>query len=77
MMSSKYRKYIQSDEWKKKKRARKEYDNYTCKHCGLKSELKTEVHHRTYKNLYNEQLDDLITLCWRCHDDFEDKKRGR
>jgi len=44
------------------------YDNYTCQKCGRKYEL--QVHHLTYKRFGREELEDLQTLCTRCHNDI-------
>lgn len=40
-------------------------DGYKCVVCGNTENL--QPHHLTYRNIYHESLDDLITLCNRCH----------
>lgn len=62
-----YLKYINSDNWWKIRNARVEFDNFKCQHCGFKYEL--QVHHKTYDRLGDECLDDMVTLCPRCHND--------
>lgn len=44
-------------------------DKFTCftPGCGRTSEL--EVHHLSYKNLGHEPIEELRTLCPRCHND--------
>lgn len=32
-----------------------------------------EVHHRTYERLGNERPEDLVALCWCCHDEITDR----
>lgn len=60
----KYKDYINSNEWEDKSKLflRK---NPTCQIClKYRSE---DVHHLTYKNLGNEQKNELMALCTRCH----------
>lgn len=62
----KYENYISKSEvWKTIRRLRIEVDEYRCKSCRGTNNL--QVHHKTYENLYNENLRDLITLCEKCH----------
>ena len=59
-----YLRYIKSKKWFRKRlevyQVQKE-----CFGCGIKNNL--DVHHLTYKNLGKEKLEDLITLCRKCH----------
>ena len=64
-----YHQYIQSDEWKEKRRQVFERDGYLCI-CGRKS---TVIHHKHYKNIGKEPLSDLISLCEECHFDLHAK----
>lgn len=32
-----------------------------------------EVHHQTYERLGQERDDDLVALCWSCHDEITDR----
>ena len=57
--------YLRSDTWKQKRKLVFERDKNTCKVCNV--ETATEVHHLTYKNIYNEELEDLIAICYDCH----------
>jgi hypothetical protein len=72
MMDKKeYNKYLKSDYWIGIKEQVLERDSYKCRLCGSKECL--NVHHSTYNNLYNEDLNDLITLCKRCHSNYHKK----
>ena len=53
--------YMRSLQWKEKRLKRLEIDNYSCVVCGAQHRL--ELHHLTYDNLFDEELDDLRTLC--------------
>lgn len=57
--------YLQSEQWKSKRLLALERDKWICQSC--KHSIATEVHHLTYKNLGNEDLDDLISYCKKCH----------
>jgi hypothetical protein len=56
--------YLFSDHWKKL-RKEKLAKNPTCEKCG--SNLCVEPYHLQYKNLYNTTVEDLQTLCRKCH----------
>lgn len=68
-----YSQYLQSDQWRQVAKAAKSRDKYKCRICNSPHDL--NVHHRTYENLGNEMhhLDDLTTLCRRCHASFHGK----
>jgi 5-methylcytosine-specific restriction endonuclease McrA len=60
-----YKTYLQSEQWKLiRDTALDLYDN-KCILCDSTDNL--NVHHKTYKNIGNEDIDDLIVLCKRCH----------
>lgn len=61
-----YHRYLRSDKWSNKRRAVLQRFNYTCAKCGAKNTL-FNVHHLTYKHIYNERNYELILLCERCH----------
>ena len=49
-------------------------DNYTCQRCG-KKHIRLEVHHIIFRSLGgNDELDNLITLCEKCHKALHDGK---
>lgn len=60
-----YNKYMSSGYWKDIKEQILERDKHKCRLCNSKKNL--QVHHRTYDNLYHEDLEELITLCKKCH----------
>lgn len=61
----KYREYLNSEKWKMKRTDVLIRDNHLCQECNNKPAI--DVHHKTYENLYNEPLEDLISLCRECH----------
>lgn len=60
----KYYNYLKSDEW-----AEIRMEMYSmfdkCFRCGSKNKL--IVHHKTYKNLFHEEPEDLELICDKCH----------
>ena len=58
-----YNEYIHSDKWQDKRSEVFARDDTRCV-CGNQA---TEVHHKTYTNLGNEPISDLIALCRHCH----------
>ena len=82
--TSKYAKYIEylnSIEWKNKRIEVFKRDDNLCQEC--KDKPAEQVHHKTYENLYNEPLDDLVSVCKECHTeihrllDIEEMKKIR
>ena len=61
------REYMQSPDWKEKRKEQLKYDNYTCQLCDAHNCV-LDVHHCTYVNLFNEKNKDLKSLCRTCHD---------
>lgn len=57
--------YLSSPKWASLRHQVLQRDNHTCQSCGSTHNL--TVHHTTYKNLGNEHLSDLVTLCNYCH----------
>jgi len=71
---TRYHAYLLSLEWKQK-RAKIIKRDKSCVLCDSKRRL--EVHHRTYRNLYDENEWELVTLCHECHSRYERGKRWR
>lgn len=70
-----YKEYINSQSWRKIKRKRLAKDGYRCKMfhvIPVKTDL--QVHHKSYSNLGNEKLTDLITVCRHCHSKIHKRK---
>ena len=57
--------YMRTFKWCNLRLAVFERDNYTCQSCGSKHNL--QCHHITYKQLGDESLHHLTTLCGTCH----------
>lgn len=60
-----YYEYLHSPEWKAKRKQKLKEVGHKCEECGSAKNLK--VHHITYENLGNEDMDDLLVVCKRCH----------
>lgn len=60
-----YRDYIASEGWRKKRQQRLDLDGRMCTNCDATTRL--EVHHLTYERLGNERMEDLVTMCRECH----------
>ena len=74
-MNKKYSEYLKSKEWKNKGEIILERDNHICALCGVSLGKKNgNVHHITYKNIYKENNEDLISLCRNCHKEFHEQK---
>ena len=63
----KYKDYLASDQWAKIKIELLEYRGAFCERCGNDNFL--QVHHKTYKNVFNEEPEDLEILCKSCHEE--------
>lgn len=73
-----YKAYLESDEWKAKRKERLEIDKYTCQECQTALYDDTaHVHHITYDSLYNEDMNDLVSLCHKCHVDIHLNQTNR
>jgi len=57
--------YLLSAWWKQFRRIVLEWWSYRC--CWCNSDLKVEVHHRTYERLGQEKIQDCVCLCRECH----------
>jgi 5-methylcytosine-specific restriction endonuclease McrA len=60
-----YHKYLNSAQWKEKRKFALEFYGNRCALCGNRYDL--EIHHRTYKNIFKEPMEDLMILCETCH----------
>lgn len=68
----KYLDYLKSPAWKALRHLLRTIRGDTCSRC---SKPWKEVHHKTYKNLFNEKLEDLECLCSLCHRKHHKKER--
>jgi hypothetical protein len=73
-----YETYLESEDWRKRRAARLALDQSQCQ-AQLSGCLKiaTQVHHLTYDHLGNEPLFELVSVCWRCHDQITHMDRTR
>ena len=72
---SQYNGYLQSSHWKDIRRQRLAMDGFQCSICGTAKNL--DVHHLTYERLGHEDLDDLVSLCKRCHAIVHEKDKKK
>lgn len=66
MPSKEYREYLQTDHWKEFREHALETHGRKCEDCGA-TDVTLDVHHLTYENIWNEQLEDVVILCRSCH----------
>lgn len=64
MANKQYKQYLQSKEWVDIRISLIE-SRKCCERCGNRKGL--QVHHKTYKNIFNEEPSDLELLCSACH----------
>jgi len=62
-----YREYIPSPKWKRKRKKAFKHYGRVCSVCGVTG-VTLYVHHKTYRNLGHEPMDDLQILCVHCHE---------
>jgi len=68
-----YRAYLKSENWKRKKRQATYWHGKRCVLCGRKS---IEIHHKTYRRLFEENARrDLAPLCRVHHQQMHDEAR--
>lgn len=67
----KYLDYLKSKEWREFRIKALDHFGNQCGLCTSTQNL--QLHHRTYKNLFNETFDDVIPLCRKCHKRHHDK----
>lgn len=60
-----YEAYLRTPEWKAIRLEVINDRHGKCERCQSTKNL--QVHHKTYKNLFNESLKDLELLCSKCH----------
>jgi len=69
-----YYAYLKTDHWQHIRRTKLRLTRNRCQLCGSRNKL--NVHHRSYAEVYQEQLDDLIVLCEQCHSTFHKTNRS-
>jgi hypothetical protein len=71
-----YNEYLKHKHWSNFKKKIMSDHNTTCELCGKrryqirskKIANKFTVHHKHYRSLWHESRDDVMILCWSCHD---------
>jgi hypothetical protein len=75
-MNTEYQDYLNSSEWRLRRKKRLMIGKNKCAVCGTKRNL--HVHHLTYERVMNEDMEDLIPLCEKHHSEIEEHiKAGR
>ena len=64
-----YERYIHSSAWRAKADERLEMDGHCCQVCGCGA---SDVHHFTYDRFGHEDMNDLVSLCHKCHEKAEE-----
>ena len=68
MQTKEYKDYIKSKEWKNVKLDILQQRGNYCEICREQRQVNIlHLHHKTYKNLFNEKPEDLQLLCPTCH----------
>ncbi len=70
-----YEEYMKTDAWNNKRMERIKMDGYKCQLCGSAKNLC--VHHITYDRIGCEKMDDLITVCKKCHEKLHEADNAR
>jgi len=66
-----YIEYLKSQDWRDRRKELMSEANWECNQCGEKA---TQLHHISYENLGEEELDyDVIALCTDCHNEIHGK----
>ena len=72
---ARYRDYLQSDQWKRKRRACLRRAGGVCERCARR--VAKQAHHLTYKRLGKEAPGDLLAVCRPCHEALHDRKTAQ
>ena len=71
-----YKSYLRTPEWKAVRMEVLHLRNHKCERCN--STYRLEVHHKSYRHIFNESPNDLEVLCHSCHKNhhkIQDKKK--
>ncbi len=72
MTFEEYREYLRSEDWRERRKELMEEAGWVCGECGDDAK---ELHHLTYDNLGEEELDiDVVALCIDCHKEIHGNK---
>lgn len=67
-----YNEYLKSAEWRAFRKQAFEFYGRECSEC--KGTDRLQVHHKHYKNIFNEKLEDVAILCEPCHEKVHGRK---
>ena len=68
-----YVEHLMSDKWKQTKLTRLLIDDFKCQQCDKPITAETShCHHITYKNLGDEGMKDVVSVCPQCHNDIHE-----
>ena len=67
-----YKEYLKTDKWQKKRLKVLERDKNLCQACLVNTA--TQVHHLTYQRVTDEPMFDLISICSPCHEKLHKKE---
>lgn len=71
-----YNLYLRSPEWRAKAALVLDRAHHRCEACGTRPA--TDVHHLTYKHVFDELLWELRAVCTECHEKLTtESRRGR
>ena len=67
-MTRSYHAYLSSDEWREKRQECIINADFCCEECGAYLGWRGQVHHSTYENLFEEDVEkELRYCCEDCH----------
>lgn len=66
IVSKFYKGYLNTEHWKTFRKYALKKHGEICKDCGA-TDVRFDIHHLTYENLWEEQLEDVVVLCHPCH----------
>jgi len=67
-----YSDYLKTEHWQEVRQRALKIGKHKCALCS--STEKLNVHHNTYENFGNEQIEDLTVLCHNCHSKYHNKE---
>lgn len=67
-MTKEYEDYLLSPAWKVKRKQAFAHHGKKCAKCHRTKNL--QIHHKTYANIYNEPMEDLMVVCKKHHEEI-------
>jgi hypothetical protein len=69
-----YKQYLKTNHWREFRAYVLKELGEVCTDCGA-TDVRFDVHHLTYENLWHEELEDVVVLCHSCHWDRHPEKQ--